>query len=147
MIYNDYSEFKNFLIYEKRILGIDIGEVKIGTALSDRSHLITNPNKIIKFNGQKQLLSEINSIIIEKEVCAIVIGKSNTQSKRICDLITYIDQNINLPITFVDESYSTALADNILKEYQLSRKKRNNLDDSIAANIILQDFLDIIRNI
>lgn len=69
-------------------------------------------------------------------------GEKGTQAQKVEKFVDYLRSQINIPIILVDESFSTAVAEEILKEAKLNLSRRKKVIDKVAAAIILQDYLE-----
>ena len=69
-------------------------------------------------------------------------GEKGTQAQKVEKFVDYLRSQINIPIILVDESFSTSVAEEILKEARLNLSKRKKVIDKVAAAIILQDYLE-----
>ncbi len=126
-----------------KILGIDYGKSKIGIALADEQLKIAVPFKIIKNQGRKIVLQELKKICEQENVKKIIIGEpsrlTNNNQQIIIEIEKFIKQAesfLKIPINFKDERMTTKMAKNLLKDSKIKD------DDSVAAMIILQDYLD-----
>lgn len=134
-----------------RYLGLDLGSKTLGVALSDITLTIASAYKTINFkeNNYDSLLSEIKMIVDEYKVSKIVLGlpknMNNTVGERgkICfDFQKKLIKYLNIEVVMQDERLSTVEATNYMLNADMSRKKRKKKIDSLAANIILQTYLD-----
>ena len=144
MIIRNTKEFIG-IISDKKILSIDLGKKKVGLAISDTKHTITTPMKNILRN--KFFHESIQKIILEYNVGAILVGlplnndKSlNKISQFIVDIsknmdLYLIENNINLPIYFWDENFSSFEAETLVRDFY-----KGNKIDKFAAKIFLDDF-------
>lgn len=130
-----------------RILGLDLGEKKIGVAISDEYHIVARGLGTIEC-GRKEV-EKIKSIVKKYNVVRIVYGvplrddcSLSARAEKMLSLITKLKQSI--PVEFIpwDERMTTVEAENILIMADLSRKKRKKIKDKLAAQIILQSYLD-----
>ncbi len=126
-----------------KILGLDIGEKRIGVALSDRDEKLSAPFSIIKNNSNFKPVLE--KIIKEYHIEKIVIGMPYTlrgdiggQSRKV---IQFVNDNIdfeNVGIVYFDERFTSSIPKHTIKKS--SRKKKDI--DNLSAAMILQDYLD-----
>lgn len=129
-----------------RYLGIDYGTKRVGTALSDKLGIIANSYQLLA--NDQNLIANLTKIINEEQVDAIVMGlpkhMHNELSVTAHEVLSLRDQLafLNLPIYFQDERRSTTEAERILVAADLSRQKRKQKIDNLAATIILQTYLD-----
>ena len=135
-----------------RILGLDLGTKTLGIAISDATEMIATGITTLRFEENKPLncINELSNIINEYNVKSIVIGlpknMNNTlgdAAKRTEEFIKILNDNYDLPVYRQDERLSSVSANNILLQADVSRKKRKSKVDTIAATIILQNYLDI----
>lgn len=133
-----------------RILGLDVGEKRIGVAISDpfgwtAQGLMT----IHRTNSEKKDLEAIVEVIKEHEVTSIVIGLPRNmngtygpQTENIRLFAEKLAQKTPVKIDFWDERLTTVVAERALIEADVSRNKRRKVVDKVAAVIILQNYLD-----
>lgn len=147
------KEFKQTLPLKKAILGIDYGSKRMGLAVSDLSKLIASSYKILYRTTLEKDLAELKNIIIEKEIGAIVMGlplQMNGEEGEIAAEVRkfafVLEEHFTLPILLWDERLSSSAMENFLiKEVDLSRKKRAKVLDATAAAYILQGALDALQ--
>ena len=132
-----------------RILGLDIGSKTIGVAVSDELCLIAQGVTTLKRRGLDHDISELRKLIEEREVEKIVIGlpknMNNTlgpSAEMVLSFIEELNKHIALPVITWDERLSTVAAEKVLLEADVSRKKRKQVIDKVAAMLILQGYLD-----
>lgn len=135
-----------------RIMGIDYGEKRFGIALSDPLGITAQGLPTIERTSIQEDIKKIINIIQEKEVQEIVLGLpkhlNNTLGDKAKEVLNFIDtlkKHINIPIKTFDERFSTVRANRAMLEGDLSRKKRKERVDMIAAQLILQGYLDTIK--
>ena len=149
MLIRNIKEFLN-LTMNKRIISLDIGKSKIGSAISDQKHLIVTPLFVF---SKKNLYSELFKIIKEFNPGAILVGlplfeseKKNKSCQMIEDITKNIDsflknKNNELPIFFWDESYTSFEAEEITKKIFKNSKEQKKKLDKFAAKIIFAAYL------
>lgn len=137
-----------------RILALDVGDKRIGLAVSDPLGLTAQPLQTLARGHFKKDCAVILAKIQAFQVTELVIGlpldsegNEGRQSEKIRffaeGLEMFLNEhNIILPFRFVDESYSSKEAENILLEANMGRQKRKRVIDKIAAAVILQHYLD-----
>jgi len=137
-----------------RILGIDLGEKRIGLALSDPSGIIAAPIGKIEYQDDEQLIREIEKLVKESEVSELVVGNpirgsgaKGRPAQRAEDFARILKDRLGLPVHLWDERMSTIAAEKSLLEGDLSRSKRKQIRDQVSASIILQGFLESRRNL
>ncbi len=131
-----------------RYLGLDLGTKTLGIAISDSLGLIANPLKTIKYNTYEELLKEIRELIDNYKISEIALGIPKNMdnslgfaSQRSIEFKNFLEANISVPITLVDERLSTVEAEKYLLDSDMSRKKRKDHIDAVAASVILSTFM------
>ena len=131
-----------------RYLGLDLGTKTLGIAISDRLGTISNPYKTIKYSSKEELVKEIKKIIDEENVQAIALGFPKNMDNSIGDAGTrsiefkkLLEKNIDVPIELIDERLSTVEAEKYLLDADMSRKKRKDIIDAVAASVILNTYI------
>ena len=134
-----------------RILGIDLGNRTVGLAVSDIMGIIANPIGTVRINDQDldTALLEVKKVIAEREVGLIVLGFPKNMNGTVGPQGEYclkfkeiLEKETSLEVKMVDERLTTKQADAIMLEADISRKKRKQNVDKLAATIILQTYLD-----
>ena len=134
-----------------RYLGFDLGTRTLGISISDSTKTIASTLKTIRFfeNDYKSLIPEISNILKENEISKIILGfpknMNNTIGNRCETTLEFkklLEDNFNIEVVLQDERLTTVEATNYMLEADISRKKRKKKIDSLAANIILQTYLD-----
>ena len=135
-----------------RLLGLDVGSRTVGVACSDLLGWTAQGVEIIRINEDKEQfgLDRVGEIIQEKQPTGVVLGlpknMNNTEGPRVEKSREYgkmVEDKFHLPIDFIDERLTTVQAERMLiDEADVSRKKRKKVIDKIAAEMILQNYLD-----
>lgn len=132
-----------------RILGLDVGDVRIGVAVSDPLKIIARGLDFIKRTNVKEDMEAIKELVDEHEVEEIVVGlpkmmsgEIGPQARKVQDFAEALGATIEIPIVMWDERLSTVAATRVLIEADMSRKKRKKVVDKVAAALILQGYLD-----
>lgn len=136
-----------------RYLGLDLGTKTVGVAISDTTGLIASTYKTIFYHGNYDLLyNELKQIIDEMDIKTIVLGfpknMNNSVGERGQIALQFkedLQVKFNIEVVMEDERLTTKEATNYMLEADLSRKKRKKKIDGLAANIILQTYLDKMR--
>lgn len=135
-----------------RRLGLDIGDKRIGVAMSDEMGWIASPLLTLERTTLEKDIEALSRIVSEQGIAKIVVGvprslslKVTPQTQKVLDFIEIFKKHCSLSIEEWDERFSTKAAQNILIEADISRKKRKKVIDKLAAAIILQSFLDTHR--
>jgi putative Holliday junction resolvase len=132
-----------------RIMGLDIGDKRIGVALSDPDEILASPHSVIIRKTNEQAVRSILDIAESFDVKCIIAGVPYSmdgtigqQAARVINFIEEISRATNIPVKFQDERFSTVAAENLLKEAGRRRDKLKERRDSAAAAFILQGYLD-----
>ena len=147
------KEFKTGLPVRKAVLGIDYGSKRMGLAVSDLSCTIATPYKILYRREISADMAELRKIMAEKEIGAVVMGlplQMNGKEGEIAaegrKFAAILEEKFKFPVLLWDERLSSSAMENFLiKEADLSRKKRAKVLDASAAAYILQGALDALK--
>ena len=153
MIRENINDFFNDAGRFGPLLGIDLGDRRVGLSISDRTQSIASNYSTLQKKKFSEFSLDLKSIIEKEIICGIVIGLPlnmdgsegpKCQSAR--DFAKNFSNIVDLPITFWDERLTTVAAERSLLSADLSRKKRLQVIDSVAAVLILQNLLDRLKN-
>lgn len=136
---------------EMRIMALDVGDVRIGIALSDPLKITAQGLETLTRTNNKKDYQYIWQLIEDKEVSELVVGLPKNMNGTIGpqgekvktfveELLKYKDAD--LKVIYVDERLTTVTAEKTLIAGDVSRKKRKQVVDKLAATIILQSYLD-----
>jgi putative Holliday junction resolvase len=141
-----------------RSLGLDIGDRRIGVALSDPTAVLASPLTIIDrqddlaaIDRQDDLaaIGAITSIIIEYSVRRVIVGLPRSmdgslgkQAEKVQAFTRKLRSHTEVPILFRDERLTTVSARRLMREADTKRARKKSRDDAIAAALILQAYLD-----
>jgi putative Holliday junction resolvase len=137
----------------QRLLGLDIGDKTIGLAISDPMFMIASPVKtIMRTKKFATAVAEMREIVKNEEVGGLLVGlpvsmdgTEGSRCQKTRDLTSEISLQLNLPVAFWDERLSTSAIERFLvTEADMTRKRRKDVVDKMAAGYILQGALDII---
>ncbi len=135
-----------------RILGIDYGSKRIGTAVSDELGITAQSLTVIERKNPKSDLEEISKIIEDYGIEKIVIGyplrldgTEGIQCEKVDRFADRLSAEFKIPVEKWDESLSTWQAEEIMLEAGVRRKNRKKVVDKIAAGFILQSYLNFVR--
>jgi len=134
---------------KEKILSVDYGTRRIGLAVSDPLGITAQPVGVIKREGKKKILGRIKELIEKQDIKKILIGlplnmdgSEGTLIDEIKKFGGYLEKNTGLPVVYYDERLSTVQAERLLIGADVSRQKRRDVIDKLAAQIILQSYLD-----
>lgn len=134
-----------------RIIGLDLGTKTLGVAVSDKLGLIASFYKTIFFESEdyNSLVPKVKELLDEFDTKIVVLGLPKNMdnslgfaSDRSLNFKKLLEDNLDIEVILEDERLSSIEANNILISGDMSRKKRKNKVDSVAASIILQRYLD-----
>lgn len=133
-----------------RLLGLDIGSKRVGLALSDETRTVAAADRVLERERYADDLAQLAALCRERHVGGIVVGLpvsmdggQGPQCQRVRQFARDLLVRIDLPLAFWDERLSTAAVDRMLiREADLSRKRRRAVIDRAAAAYILQGALD-----
>lgn len=134
-----------------RCLGLDLGTRTLGISLSDTTATIASTLKTIRFADEDydSLLPEIQALVDEFQVTTVVLGLPKNMNNSIGPrgeatmmFQQKLEAYLGIAVVLQDERLSTVEAANYMIAADMSRKKRKAKVDSLAANIILQTYLD-----
>lgn len=135
------------------ILSVDYGDKRTGIAVCDKLEMLASPVCVITEWNKDTLAKKIVDVANEKKAEQIVIGlpKNMDGSKGFrADACEELGETIKgiteIPVTFWDERLTTVSAHRILSDNNIRGKKRKNVVDAVAADIILQDYIDFRKN-
>ncbi len=132
-----------------RILAIDHGTVRMGVAISDELKMIALPLEVVPSLPFKAFLTRIKEIIREKEVEQIIVGMPRNMNgtygpsaMKVRQFIIVLKEAVTVPILPWDERLTSAQANRVLDEANVSHDKRKQSVDMMAAGLLLQSYLD-----
>ncbi|MBU4201210.1 MAG: Holliday junction resolvase RuvX [Verrucomicrobia bacterium] len=132
-----------------RILGIDYGERRLGFAISDETGIIAMPLCVVTVEHPRHALDEVQRLVREKQAGQVVIGMPlnmngtrGPASEAVARFVTRLSKTISIPVATWDERLSSKAAERILIDADVRREKRKGVIDQLAAQIMLQSYLD-----
>lgn len=134
-----------------RILGLDLGSKTVGMAVSDFLGIIANPIGTLRIeeNNLDQALELVKSEVKKQGAEKIVLGLPKNMNGSIGFQAEYclkfkemLETELKLPVIMIDERMTSTMANNIMLKADMSRNKRKQNVDKLAATIILQSYLD-----
>ena len=132
-----------------RTLALDVGERRVGVAISDPLGLWARPLQVLTRRSRQEDYRAIASLVAEHEVSRVVVGhpiglsgESGPQARRVERYAAGLAEHLNVPVVLWDERLSTAEAEQVLREAgEPSHRYRSRLD-AVAAAVILQSYLN-----
>jgi putative Holliday junction resolvase len=133
-----------------RVMGVDVGTVRVGLALSDPTGTLASPLETLKRAKDGSDLDRLVSLVMEHEVTEVVVGEpvhlSGASGASAEDAGAYAqalaDRIPDVPVQLIDERLSTVTAASHLREGGIDSRKQRSVIDQAAAVVILQQFLD-----
>lgn len=132
-----------------RVMGLDVGDVRTGIALSDPMQLIASPRTVLAVKDEATDIAAILKLAQEEEVTCIVAGvplnqagSHGPQAEKVLKFVEALRAATPLPVETIDERFSTVSAQKSLIAAGARRDKRKQVIDKVAAAQILQLYLD-----
>lgn len=133
-----------------RALGLDVGSKTIGVAITDEANIAAHPLTVIERAGNAADTETVRALVTEHAITDVVIGmpyelsgRIGHRARRVQELANTLRESLGELVTFheQDERFTTAEAQRVLIEADVSRKKRKDVIDQQAAALILQTWL------
>ena len=131
-----------------RILALDVGDRRIGVAISDELEIAAHSLTTIHRSDRNRDFASIRQIIEEYNVEEIVVGMPvmmngtmGIQGEKVSRFVEELKREVTVPVIFMDERLSTRFVEKVLIDADVSRKKRGKVIDKLAAVVILQDYM------
>lgn len=133
----------------KRALGIDVGEARIGVAVSDELGMLAHPVETIVVRDTPDPVARIAQLVAEKEIAQIVVGlpknmdgTSGPAAEKARAFADRLRERVACPVRHWDERLTTVAAQRYLHDAGRNVKQSRAVIDQVAAQIILQGWLD-----
>lgn len=132
-----------------RLLGLDVGRRRIGAALSDPLRLLASPLGVIELRGTGEGLEEVCAWVAQYGVERVVVGlplhldgSEGEEAAWVRGWVGRLQAQLDIPVELWDERLSTVSAERSLRASGISRRRRRERRDAVAAALILQSYLD-----
>ena len=132
-----------------RILAVDYGEKWVGLAISDELQITASPLTTMLRSSDDEIIAQIIQLAQRYRVEKIVVGlplrtdaKQGEMEQRVRNFAKKLQCRTQIPIVLFDERFTTRIAEQVLLEADLSRQKRKQVRDKLAAVILLQSYLE-----
>lgn len=132
-----------------RILALDIGDRRIGVAVSDPMGIIASPYTVIDRKYTPDYLTEISKIVINRSIEKLVVGmplnmkgQASAQTEKVSKMILDLKSYFDLPVISIDERLSSISAEKSLQQQGVKTGHNKGDIDKTAAAIFLQEYLD-----
>ena len=136
-----------------RLLGLDVGSKTIGLAVSDPLGITAQGLETIRRTNKRSDLGQLTRIIRDYQVREIVVGyplrlsgQAGAQAEKIAAFAEALRRRFQLPVHLWDERLTSAEAHRVLRETDMSIRRRGQVIDQMAAVLILQSFMEARRN-
>ncbi len=133
-----------------RILALDVGSHTFGMAVSDPLGITAQGLETVRRKNKRTDLEALRSVIERYGVVEIVVGlplrmsgQEGMQAERMREFVAIIEKQFGLPVYLVDERLTSVEANRVLRESEMSIRKRAGAVDRLAAVLILQNFLEM----
>ena len=130
-----------------KLLGLDHGDKRFGIALSDAGKVIATPRRVVE--GVAALWDAIGALVGEEDIEAIVLGlplnmdgSEGPRARKVIEFSRELEKRTGLQVYFWDERLSSFEAESALSEAGVHGRKRKSKVDMVAAQIILQGYLN-----
>ena len=132
-----------------RILALDIGERRIGVAVSDPSGTLATSVSVIKRRSRREDFAAVAELVRRYGVEKVIVGLPRSmdgtigpQARRVERYAAALAKALDVPVVLWDERLSTVSAERLMREAGLGEEERRARVDAVAAAVILQDYLD-----
>lgn len=133
----------------RRVMGLDVGHVRIGVAISDPGRSIAMPHEVLECVSTDQDCTRIAQMAQELGATHIVAGlplnqrgEVGPQAEKVLAFLEELRERVDAEVLTIDERFTSAMAERMLIGADVKRKKRKKVVDKLAAQQILQTYLD-----
>lgn len=132
-----------------RLLGVDTGQVRIGLAVSDPERRLAFPLEVRTRQGREADAAFFRALADREEIGGLVVGlpvhldgREGAKAQEARAFGRWLGELLNLPVTYYDERFTTVQAESALWEAGLTHRRRKDRRDKVAAQMLLQAYLD-----
>jgi len=132
-----------------RSLGLDIGDRRIGVALSDPEGILASPFTVINRRDEILDIKAITDIVSQKQVEQIVVGlplsmdgSLSRQAEKVKEFTRKLCEHTQVPVEYRDERLTTVLAERLMQTVDTKKTRKKARHDAQAAALVLQSYLD-----
>jgi putative Holliday junction resolvase len=136
-----------------KVLGLDIGEKRIGIAVSDALRCTAQGLTVLNRSTVADDIGVIKELIDASQVSEVVVGLPKNMdgslgegAQKVLSFVSKLEEALSVPIVLWDERWTTVAATRMLLQADVTRKKRRKVVDKVAAVLILQGYLDSLDN-
>lgn len=131
-------------------MALDVGDVRIGVAVSDLMHIIANPLETYTRSGNLQKDAQYIAHLAAAQQAELLVsglplnlkGEEGEQTAKTREFVNELCKHTQIPVRFLDERFTTVSAERVLIQGNVRRENRKKVIDKVAATIILQNYLD-----
>lgn len=130
-------------------MALDVGDSRIGVALSDPLEMLASPLTIVKRTVESDDVKTIVKLVAEHAAGKLLIGlplslsgEVGMQAQKVKAFTAVLSKSLQVPFEFVDESFSTVAAREIMRETGKRKDRFKKKDDAVAAAVVLQSYLE-----
>lgn len=136
-----------------RLVAVDVGDVRVGLAISDASQAVATPLDTVEGSSDVALVAaSVAEVAEQRDACAVVVGYPRTMAgregaaaRRCRQVAEHVGDRTGLPVVLWDERFSSVEAERVLLDADLRRRRRRQVVDRVAASLILQGVLEARR--
>ena len=132
-----------------RLVGIDFGTVRIGLAISDLNQTLASPFEIYRPSGSVRDAKYFRKLVELERVAGFVVGlpvhldgRDSQISVAAEEFAKWLQETTEIPVALFDERFTSAFAEEVVREAGLTRAKRKQVLDKLAAQILLTSYLE-----
>ncbi len=136
-----------------RLAGIDFGTVRIGVAITDPEQRLASPYEILQRSNLAAEEKFFRRLVREERICGFVVGlpvhldgSSSQVSELAIEFGNWLRALTGVPVVWFDERFTSSAAEELIREANLTNKKRKALLDKLAAQVLLTAFLESPRD-
>jgi putative Holliday junction resolvase len=132
-----------------RLLGVDYGTVRVGLAVTDADRIIASPLEVRERQGEERDAAYFREVVEREQIGGIVVGlpmhttgREGTKAAEARAFGEWLQRVTGLQVVYADERFTTAFAESALWQAGLTHKKRKAWRDAVAAQMMLQGFIE-----
>jgi putative Holliday junction resolvase len=133
----------------RRVVAIDLGARRIGVAVTDELRMSAHPHATLARHGGQRDLDSIAAVVRQFDAALVVLGlplspegEVGPAARSVQTFAERLRAALSVPVEFIDESFSTVEAEDVLLAADMSRQRRRQVIDRVAAAVILRRWLD-----
>jgi putative holliday junction resolvase len=137
-----------------RLLGVDYGTVRVGLAVSDPDRIIASPLATYTRRDPDANAAYLRQVIVAEQIVGLVVGlpvhtdgREGVKAREARAFGAWLGQVTGLPVVYADERFTTVHAESALWDAGLTHKRRKERRDRVAAQMLLQAYLDSQRDV